>query len=247
MGGSAALLVVLSVLGYVLLRHACHRTAKRWQALEWQQNLFESSAAGISFYALALAALEVIGPLSGDVYFFSHGRLSYFARVLAIPHAAPLAMALALGLMFSAIANLVWSKDLSLVLAVRSYGGSMRVMLHEAHREARPVLLSLMSRKVYVGWVASPPALHEKDSVVLLPTLSGVRDPDALNIRWTTNYSPVYEDLIARDRRGEALTTGVEHFQLVIPLETVSSATYFDRDIYERHFAEQRVTKPPQG
>jgi len=58
MGGSAALLVVLTVIGYVLLRHSCHRTSFRWQALEWQQNLFESTATGLLFFGAGLGIAE---------------------------------------------------------------------------------------------------------------------------------------------------------------------------------------------
>ena len=42
---------------------------------------------------------------------------------------------------------------------------------------------------------------------------------------------------MVRQENKEELETEPSHFQLVLPLDAVTSATYFDRDIYDRHFA----------
>lgn len=157
-----------------------------------------------------------------------------------MPFAGSVVSALVLGVFLSAVANLVWSKDSALGLAVRHYGGSLRSLLHDAHLDKRPVMLTLSSRKVYVGWVFTPPVLREPAHVVLFPTLSGARSVGDLEIRWSTDYSPAYRDLTARMEKGELLATRPEHFQLVIPLDSIASATYFDRELYDRHF----VRKP---
>lgn len=73
--------------------------------------------------------------------------------------------------------------------------------------------------------------------LLIFPTLSGYRNSADLSIKWTTDYAPVYLHLTAQASEGQVLKTEPAHFQLVLPLESVVSATYFDKDLYDRHFA----------
>jgi hypothetical protein len=133
--------------------------------------------------------------------------------------------------------NLVWPNGSALELALLHHGGSLRSFLNAARVAQRPIMLTLESRKVYVGLVFTAPSLHREAQVVLFPTLSGYRRESDLEVRWTTNYAPVYLDLLSRLEKGESLETGPGDFQLVIPLSTVISATHFDKEIYDQHFA----------
>lgn len=237
MSGAATLLAVLSVVGYVLLKHVCHLSRYRWDSLEWQQNLFESTAAGLfcfsAFRFIAPTAKAALSFAGYDVELLSSGINS----ALPVGYAGSVIGASVLGLLASLVANQIWPLSASLALSTTRHGGSLRSLLHEAHLSRRAVLLTLESRKVYVGWVYQPPTLKASSYVVLFPTRSGARQADDLRIKWTTDYAPVYRELLKRRAEGPSSEASLEHFQLVIPLDTVVTATYFDKDLYERHFA----------
>ncbi len=241
MSGSTALLVVLGVVGYLLLRHCCHRTSFRWDALEWQQNLFESTAVGLGLFG-ACRLVSPLGRYAANAVGLPAERVAAFAGdKFPVPFAASVIAALLLGLGGSLVANRRWPRDMAQALAVRHHGGSLRVLFLDAHLSQRTVMVTLNSRKVYVGWVFSPPSLRRPAHVVLFPTLSGARSSEDLSITWTTDYSPVYIDLMSRFKRAERPSTEPVHFQLVIPLDSIQSATYFDKDLYDRHFAPKPV------
>jgi hypothetical protein len=234
----AALLVVLSVVGYVLLRHCCHRSHYRWDALEWQQNIFESTAVGLALFGAASLLGRFLlraSPISPGL----NAVPEFLGASLPLPHSTSVVGAFTLGLSIAGIANRRWPPSRSFAIATKQHGGSLRALLLDAHSQNRPVMLTLESRKVYVGWVYIPPPLTKTSHVVILPTLSGFRDSANLAITWTTEYSPVYVDLMDRQAAGEVLETDLVHFQLVIPLDSIGSATYFDKDLYDRHFADR--------
>jgi hypothetical protein len=237
MGDLASTLVVFGVIGYLILRHCCHRTSLRWDALEWQQNVFESTAFGLLLFGIGRLTAPWIQTVTEWAWRPSTGVFAYMKHQLPFPFTGTVVASVGVGLVMAQLSNWRWSRDRSLQLAVRHHGGSLSILLHDAHRSNRPVMLTLENRKVYVGWVFTPPPLKQPSQVVMFPTLSGYRDAATLSISWTTNYSRAYEDIIARKGRSEETGTELEHFQLVIPLEAVESATYFDIDIYNRHFA----------
>lgn len=247
MSGGAALLAVLSVIGYVLLKHCCHRTSFRWDALEWQQNIFESTSLGLALFGACRLLSPVVEWAQTRVGLRLEVVGSFLDARLAFPFVGSIVASFLLGLVLAGLANLRWPRDRAHALATVHHGGSLRALLLDAHLSQRAVMLTLASRKVYVGWVFVPPPLRKLAHVVLFPTLSGYRSTDNLAITWTTDYSPAYLDLMARSQKGEALRTEPGHFQLVIPLESVTSATYFDKELYDRHFALPGVETEPPG
>ncbi len=237
MNGGAALLAVLSVVGYVLLRHRCHLTKFRWDAIEWQQNVFESTAVGMALFSACRIAAPLGNRIQSALGLDPATVPRYLNRYLELPFSGSVVGALILGLALAGLTNLRLTRDRALALAIIRHGGSLRGLLLEAHLRGRAVMLTLNNRKVYIGWVFTPPVLKRPTFVVLFPTSSGYRSADDLTIRWTTNYVPAYFAARARLHNGESLQTAPEDFQLVLPLESVVSATNFDRDLYERHFA----------
>jgi len=236
MGDLGAALIVFGVIGYVILRHCCHRTHFRWDALEWQQNVFESTAIGLALFAAGRLTAPLFRALAGS-FQPSVRVVAYVENQLPFPFTGTVVAGLFVGLLVALVANLRWPRDAALAAAVRHHGGSLRILLHDAHRTNRTVMLTLSNRKVYVGWVFTPPTLRGPSHVVMFPTLSGHRSSETLAIAWTTNYSPAYEEIIEHKEKNEEAPTDLQHFQLVVPLDTVASATYFDIDIYNRHFA----------
>jgi hypothetical protein len=241
----ATALVVFGVIGYLILRHFCYRTGFRWETLEWQQNVFESTGFGLLLFGLARLLGPPVHSLTGASPATSQAQ-RYIAERLPFPFPGTVILGTLLGLLIAWGVNLIWPKDKALERVVINHGGRLRILLHDASKDDRPVMLTLTNRKVYVGAVAVPPPLREPSHVVIFPTVSGFRHEDNLEIEWTAKYSPAYVEIIKAFERGEDQRTDLQHFQLVIPLSAILSATYFDFEIWERHFETKGKNPPPK-
>lgn len=94
-----------------------------------------------------------------------------------------------------------------------------------------PVLLTLKSRKIYVGWVMDGPNPGvERRYLKILPLISGVRGESFQRLIFTTFYLDVYDNLIEGGEGEE----GFQEFEVVIPLEQIASAHLFDLNTYRR-------------
>lgn len=226
--GSALLL--FAVAGYVTLRHCANRTKFRWEALEWEQNVFESAVVGLVLFFL-VRLIAVVLPDS------SWWPLQTVKRALPFKFSASLVGAFVLGIGGGLISNLRWDAASAVRAAVRNHGGDLRIFLHTAAEDAVPVALTMSTRKVYVGFVMGPPSLREPSYVTLLPTISGYRDEATREVAFTTVYESVYEDLLKRAESGEDLSTQVDEFQIVLPFDEIVSANRYDNEIYLRYFA----------
>ena len=81
------------------------------------------------------------------------------------------------------------------------------------------IMLTLDTRKVYVGYVWESPNLTEFGTILLLPAMSGYRDSNDLTVHFTTNYIKVWLD------KGMG---SPEDFVLVLPTSSIKSACMFD-------------------
>jgi len=228
--GSAALLL-FAIAGYVTLRHSCHYTKFRWEALAWEQNAFESAACGFALFLAVRLLVVLIPPLHES------GAAQLLKSALPFPFSGSLVAAFAVGMAGGHAVNLAWNASRSHRRAVRNHGGDLRAFLHDAAHSGNPVALSMDTRKVYVGSVVVPPALREPSHVVLMPTLSGYRDETTRQVVFTTAYEEVYEDLLRRQDAGEDVEIDVDAFQIVLPLAAIASANLYDNDVYLRYFS----------
>jgi hypothetical protein len=235
--GSIQLLFILAG-GYLPLQY-CHLSKHRWDALEWERNLFEATLVGASLFAitrLLIVLAEALLP-TGSL------RSAYHA-VIPVGYAGSLTLAPVLGLVAAAFVNRRITRESALELAVRRYGGDLLTLLLEAANERTPVLLTMNSRKVYVGFVVAWPSLGARHAYVkLLPTLSGYRDEATHRIEFTTSYWHVYADRAPR-------ATGPPNdrlFGVVVPVSEIASARLFDESIYERYFSPRAGGVPPAG
>ena len=97
-------------------------------------------------------------------------------------------------------------------------------LLFEAFIDATPVLLSLESKKVYVGIVNNLGEPNENESpnqeISIIPILSGYRD-DSYQIVQFTNY---YDSTFYKN---------IDNFSVIIPQNQIITASKFDFDIYQ--------------
>lgn len=97
-----------------------------------------------------------------------------------------------------------------------------------------PILVSLVSGKVYAGWaVKTPNPKAERKFLTILPLLSGYRGPTTHIVEFTTNYYDLIEALDSRSSTDLAYINS-EDLEIVIPMDQISSAHLFDLAVYAR-------------
>ena len=136
--------------------------------------------------------------------------------------------------LFSIIFAYIWSKcmqfyynfgtrSLELMEDILS-DSPLDALLFEAFIDATPVLLSLESKKVYVGIVNNLGEANENESpnqeISIIPILSGYRD-DSYQIVQFTNY---YDSTFYKN---------IDNFSVIIPQNQIITASKFDFDIYQ--------------
>jgi hypothetical protein len=113
---------------------------------------------------------------------------------------------------------------------VRRWGSDLDRLLDQASRQLgsnapKPIMISLRTRKVYVGFVTRTPDLRPADAFFsLLPIWSGYRDAATLSVKFDTLY-PL--DITA---------TAPGDFVTSFPIEAIESAHFFDLDLYVSRF-----------
>lgn len=100
------------------------------------------------------------------------------------------------------------------------------LMLYEAFGNRDHVMLSMVDRKVYVGYIISLGAPTEvagiDQEILLVPTLSGYRNDETLKVEYTTHYaaidvySPIalkQENIVSVTRFSESIRSEFEAFE----------------------------------
>jgi hypothetical protein len=111
-------------------------------------------------------------------------------------------------------------------------GEPLESVLSEAMENELPILVSLTSGKVYLGYSLVTELYGQSSSqwLHLAPWLSGHRD-ETQRLKFTTAYAPVAW------RRDQERLVHDPRFQLAIPLSAVCSVTPFDMEVYRNHFS----------
>ena len=131
------------------------------------------------------------------------------------------------------LANRIYGADKASTRAIRRYAGERERLLYDAMRKERLVLITLASRKAYIGWpVHTPDLRHETEDFRLLPAISGYRDEQTLELHQTTQYVTVYESI----RNGEIKNLQAKDFEIAVPLEQVVTAVLFSLDMSQDLF-----------
>ncbi|MFV0574010.1 MAG: hypothetical protein ACK5NC_01090 [Vibrio sp.] len=108
--------------------------------------------------------------------------------------------------------------------------------------EIRPVLVTLKSRKCYVGLALGDVGAMEDgcNSLLILPLLSGYRDKDDLSLEINTNY---YKHYLENEIGENSPNLNLSHFQNVLPKSEVESLSFFDIDTFRAFKKEERQKK----
>jgi len=117
-------------------------------------------------------------------------------------------------------------------------------ILYQSMEQGNMVLVTLASQRIYIGLVYT--ALNEStasDNLVLLPLLSGKRDPNALQIKVENNYAAYYQrnkiDLSSKP-------DSVFCFRKIIFLHQIESLSLFDPLMLGETVAPSKVLDTPR-
>ena len=97
----------------------------------------------------------------------------------------------------------------------------------------KPVLITLNSRKIYIGVVYkidSDEALGKTEYFSILPLWSGYRDKDSMSLRITTFYDDHYS--IVRSHGPTTNDRLFDQFKIVICSSDVATLSYFDIAVF---------------
>ena len=106
------------------------------------------------------------------------------------------------------------------------------ILLSRAIYRNMPVMLTLDTGKLYVGWIVRiPNPVEYRKAVRILPMLSGYRDKDTHDVVFTQNYYDILEDM--SDGVIDALKhLEIDDFEVVLPYERIISSHLFDPEAY---------------
>ena len=86
------------------------------------------------------------------------------------------------------------------------------------------VSITLDNRKTYVGYVTDAPNLDPQDSFVrLIPFLSGYRDHDTLELKFTTSYDRLYD-----------LQIDPSDCSVTVPILQIRMVSFFHEQLYDK-------------
>jgi len=125
---------------------------------------------------------------------------------------------------------LFWEKY---VLASAVRDSDLEVIITRSFFDAIPLLVTLQSNKVYVGWVtAMPNPAVERRALRLLPIRSGYRN-DRQELEFTTDYAAILAQV--SDHEAESLDhLDLDHLEVVLPIDRISSLHFFDFVAFEQ-------------
>lgn len=218
-------LLLLPLLGGYLFIHFTYRFRFRAQGLENHRLIFESAGFGIA--ALVVSRLAAYLVDSADLLAEPIQRWKLFAP---FSHSGSAAGAVLLGLTLPLVVNRFWDRETSSRLAIQTYGNDLERLLHGSwvKGERGTILITLANRKVYVAWIVVSPNLKPSmPFVTILPTMSGYRDKDTLEVRYTTRYTEIYRKIDEASEDVAGLTA--RSFQVAIPTSSIVSASPFSK------------------
>lgn len=110
-------------------------------------------------------------------------------------------------------------------------------LLFDSMSKGLLILVTLKSRKVYIGKVKEPRLVHgDLENIVIIPMLSGYRDKDDLRFKVSHNYHAYYEKYNIQEHDGELR---LDHFRTIIPTAEIDSASLFDLQTYQQFSSEE--------
>ncbi len=245
-----AVLLVIFVSGFVFTNSYPPARFKQLRSTGWD-SYSHIAAWGLVFCAISgicVIAIDMWGSLSPVFHWLNidpqdFARASAFTRregLLVIWGVVSIGFAWIVGRAFTTAS--AKKKAISRLATENAF----ELMLYDSAEQVKPVLVSLDSRKVYIGVVyriSNDEALGKTEYFSILPLWSGYRHKDTLALKITTFYEDHYAIVLAQGpMTNERL---FDQFKIAICSTEVSTLSYFDIGVY--HNLQPEESEIPSG
>ncbi|QBQ54335.1 hypothetical protein [Nitrosococcus wardiae] len=138
---------------------------------------------------------------------------------------------------FSGIKPFFKWEQLLLKLAIKHK--DFEKLILRSTEKSQPLLFTLSSGKVFVGWaVWAPNPVEKRSAVRILPMLSGYRDLDNHKIHFTTDYEVIHK--ITNKELPQLKHVELEDLEIVLSSDQIVSSHLFDLELWQYLTNEQQ-------
>jgi hypothetical protein len=237
-------LLLLPLLGGYIFVRKCFRT--RYNALRSENYRLLFLAAEFGLYLLLLAACLRLLSISGSIPLVSY--IDYlWHKLVPFDYAGTAFLAFFLGVTLWKPVNWLfgYESEAEVDRAIREKGDPLEVLLKDAMRDSKAVLVTLDSGKVYVGQVITNfnPA-YDVRSIKISPIVSGYRKPEDQTVVFNIDYTELLTSIYKQDPNVSERDRG--DLGIVIPLDEIKSASIFSLPMYKRFFAHPNQPQLPK-
>jgi hypothetical protein len=245
-------LLLLALAGGFLFAYNWRLTRYIALRLEGQQLLF--MAVGFAVPLLILARLVLLGaPYVLSEYIIS-GVTTAWKTIVAPLNVPASSTALAtfftaflLGPILGLFLHVFFWPARTIDRIIDRYGSGLEKLLNASIYGPLLLAITLDNRKAYVGYPGltpfPQPRRDEADNYFgLLPIVSGCRRVDTLKLYFTTDYTDVYDQVMAGSYPG----LHVDDFEITIPVDRVVTIAPFSLEMGQSAFDISSGQQPPQ-
>jgi hypothetical protein len=228
-------LLLLPLLGGYIFVRKCFRT--RYNALRSENYRLLFLAAEFGLYLLVLAAIlrALFNFLTNTI-----PSLAYIDRiwhvVFPFDYSGVAFLSFFLGLTLWRLFNIGRKGEDEVDKSIRDKADPLEVLLKDAMRDTKSVLLTMKNGKVYVGPVITNfnPA-YEVQSVKIMPIVSGYRKSEDQTVVFNVDYFNLLEKIHKKDPSVSARDR--EDIGTVVPIDEIRSVAIFSLPTYKQFFA----------
>jgi hypothetical protein len=228
-------LLLLPLLGGYIFVRKCFRT--RYNALRSENYRLLFLAAEFGLYFLLLAAgfrLLSVSNLIPLITYIDH----LWHKLVPFDFAGTAFLAFFFGITLWKPVNWLFrfNSEQEVDRAIRDKNDPLEILLKDAMRDSKAVLVTLDSGKVYVGHVITNfNPVYDVRSIKISPIVSGYRKPEDQTVVFNIDYTELLTSIYKRDPSVSERDRG--DLGIVIPLDEIKSASIFSLPMYKRFFA----------
>ena len=208
---------------YLLIRFEYFRYIQ--QRLDRQRLLFNSVLFGIFILLITFFIRSVAERFSPHLI-----EVLYACLPIKTQFFGTTSCSLLISILFVEVANLIIKREKAIRYSIKYIGNELQLLLKSSFTESKLLQFTLDSGKFYVGWVKELPLPFISDYVRIIPAFSGYRG-GMKELVFTTQYLSVYSTYI---EEGAVESIDELNTDLVLTVDSIVSACYFDIEMYER-------------
>ncbi|MCH7409992.1 hypothetical protein MM239_11355 [Belliella sp. DSM 111904] len=129
--------------------------------------------------------------------------------------------------------NLFFSREFAFDYTIERWGNQLDRLiwfsLAEKKDEDKLLMITTKSRKVYIGYINRISEPLGENHINLIPSFSGYRDNESLDLRITISYTDVIKKYVEEDRADK-----IDKLGIVFPVNEILFVSKFDLEIFGR-------------